>query len=302
MARKAPPALPEIPLIELGEGGPLALLEAARERAEALLATGGRMYPGPAIRFADRLSRRWLARSGNPYLGEIAAIARHLEAPGAYFLNVSYEWGCTSSVRASAAGHNLMLRILDWPFDGLGANLVAARFEGPAGAWVNVTWPGFVGVVQAMAPGRFAAAFNQAPLRRRTGLFPADWALERMAVWRRGALPPAHLLRRAFETCPDYAAARRMLVETPIALPAIFTLSGCGPEEGCIIERLQHRAFVFESPHVATNHWQTPGLAGRNRGYDSETRCRLMSGQLAGAGEDFAWLKPPILNPTSTLR
>ncbi len=293
--------LPRIPLIDLGKGGPLALVEADHDRARALLETGARMYPAPAVRIGDRVSRRWLARSGNPYLDEIKAIAQRLEAPGVYFLNVSYEWGCTTSVRATPEGANRLLRILDWPFDGLGANAVAARFEAPAGPWINITWPGFTGVVQAMAPGRFAACFNQAPLRERTGLFPADWALARMAVWARRGLPPAHLLRRVFESCPDYAAAKRMLTETPVALPAIFVLSGTEADQGCVIERLERRAFVHESPHVATNHWQTPGLGGRHRGYESELRCRLMAEQLGAAGADFAWLRPPILNPTTRI-
>ena len=301
MRRDASASLPAIPVIELGRGGPVALLEATRGRAEALLGTAQKRYPPFAIRFGDRLSRRWLGKAGNPYLGEITEIAHHLGAPGAFFLNVSYEWGCTTAVVPNPSGGNRLLRILDWPFDGLGAQVVAARFEAEAGPWINLTWPGFVGVVQAMAPGRFAACFNQAPLRHRTGAFAADWTLERVAVWRKRALPPAHLLRLAFETCPDYAAAKRLLTETPLALPAIFLLSGTQPDEGCVIERLERRAFVLESPHAAANHWQTPGLRGRNRGTESEHRCRLMSGRMATAADDLAWLTAPILNPTTRL-
>ena len=45
---------------------------------------------------------------------------------------------------------------------------LVARHESPAGSWLNVTWPGFVGVLTGMAPGRFSIAYNQAPIRRVT--------------------------------------------------------------------------------------------------------------------------------------
>lgn len=293
--------LPAIPFHDLGPGGPLALLAAEPGRAEALLATGRAIYPAAAVRLAEALSRRWLAATGNPYRDEIEAIGQALGTPGAAFLNVSYEWGCTSSVTEPPGAGPRFLRVLDWPFDGLGAELVAARFEAPAGAWINLTWPGFVGVVQGFAPGRFAACFNQAPLPRSSGLFALDWLRERLRVWRGRGLPPAHLLRRAFETCRDYAEAKAMLSDTPIALPAIFVLCGTAPGEGCVIERLCDRAAVREGPSVATNHWQSLPEAGYARGLVSETRAGLMSERLHGAGDDFAWLTDPILNATTRL-
>ena len=293
--------LPAIPLLELGEGGPLALFEAERARAEALLEAGRGQYPGPVISVGERLSWRWLDRSDNPYLAEIQAIDAGLTGPGASFLNTSYEWGCTTAVDDTPRGEARFLRVLDWPFDGLGAGLVAARFDSPAGPWINLTWPGFVGVVQAFAPGRFAACFNQAPLTRKSGLFALDWATERLAVWRRRGLPPAHLLRRAFETCPDYESAKTLLSETPIALPAIFVLCGTKPGEGCVIERLADKAYLRTSPTVATNHWQSAPGAGFARGTSSEARLALMSARDPAAGEDFAWLQPPILNATTRL-
>ena len=293
--------LPAIPLLDLGDGGPLALLKQEKPRAEALLAIGRRRYPAAAVRAGEALSRRWLARADNPYREEIAAVAAAMGTPGAAFLNINYEWGCTTALREMPR----FLRVLDWPFDGLGANLVAARFAAPAGPWINLTWPGFVGVVQGVAPGRFAACFNQAPLAPRSGWFPLDWALERAAVWRRRALPPAHLLRLAFDTCADYAAARRLLAETPIALPAIFALCGARPGEGCVIERLTDKAWIREAPSVATNHWQTAPDGGFARGIDSQARAHLMRERLAAGGPeadwDFGWLEAPILNATTRL-
>ena len=295
-------SLREIPVLELGAGHALGLIEAERDRLDALLGTARARYPGFVINFGDRVSRRWLERNGNPYLDDIHAVAGALGIPGLYFLNVNYEWGCTGAVGAAPSGKgNRLIRVLDWPFDGLGANLVAARIAGPAGEWINLTWPGFVGCIQGLAPGRFAAAFNQAPMRRISPVMVLDWTLERARVWRRGGLPPAHLMRRIFETCANYAAAKAMLIETPIASPAIFLLSGPEPGEGCVIERLESQSFVHEQPAVATNHWMSPGLIGRERGENSQARQAMMAGRQTDAGEDFAWLEAPVLNETTRL-
>jgi hypothetical protein len=302
MLKQSERHLPEIPVVGLGTGHALALLEAEGARAEALLDAARGRYPALAVRLGDRISRRWLEKCGNPYLDEVHAVARRLASPGAYFLNVNHEWGCTSAVGPVRDGIGTrLIRVLDWTFDGLGVNLVAARIAGPAGPWINLTWPGFVGCVQGLAPGRFAAAFHQAPMRRRTPVMPLDWVLNRAGVWRGIGLPPAHLLRRAFETCGDYAAARTLLVEAPLALPTIFVLSGPGPGEGCVIERLEDRATVREQPAAAANHWMSQALRAAPRGQDSHARQAMMADRQASAGIDFAWLRAPVLNQTTRL-
>ncbi|MGF1608492.1 MAG: hypothetical protein ACFCUQ_03795, partial [Kiloniellales bacterium] len=231
---------------------------------------------------------------------------------GAHFLNLNYEWACTSAVTAGAKARQAgagpaapprLLRVLDWSLEGLGAAVVAARFAAPAGPWINLTWPGFVGCIQATAPGRFAACFNQAPMREHLRFLPVGWAAGRLRVWRSQGLPPAHLLRQVFESCRDYAAARAALTETPIALPAIFILAGARAGEGCIIERLEHAAFVHEGPEVVANAWLTAGLGGRSRRDDNAERRTQLSTALAKgqAGADFAWLRPPALNQTTRL-
>ena len=123
----------------------------------------------------------------------------------------------------------------------------------------------------------------------------------RGATWRRRALPPTHLLRRVFEQARDYGAARALLAETPLALPTIFLLSGTEPEAGCIIERLDDQAFIREAPAAAANHWLQTAERARPRGQDTAAGCRLMAELQSGAGANFAWLAPPILNPTTRL-
>jgi hypothetical protein len=83
-----------------------------------------------------------------------------------------------------------LLRVLDWRQPGLGRALIVVRQRGAAGDFANLTWPGFVGVVTAMAPGRFAVALNQPPMMSWGLTAPLDWLVGRIRVWRSRALPP----------------------------------------------------------------------------------------------------------------
>src|SRR3546814_413305 len=153
-----------------------------------------------------------------------------------------------------------------------------------------------------MCPGRFAVAINQAPLMRR-GLWPwqIDWLIGRIGVYRSRELPPPHLLRQAVETCRSYDDARRMLAETPVALPVFFALSGTAAGEGCVIERTERRAWIHEVPTAVANHWLTPELRGMARGPDNQRRWRLMSGLCRTAGHGFGWMIDPIHNACTRL-
>lgn len=294
-----------IPVLEIGAGGAPALAKAAPDRLELILAAAQEHYTRIGLEIGDRLSRRWFERADNPYAGEIAAaaacLAGHADGrAGAYLLNLSYEWTCTSGVAPDPTGRgNRMLRTLDWPLDNLGRALVVGRQEDAAGPYLNVTWPGFAGVITAMAPKRFSAALNQPPAIKRTFSCWLDWAIARARVLQSRALPPAHLLRRVFDSCRTYAEARAMLIETPLCLPAFFTLSGTAPNEGCVIERTEDAARVRESPATAANHWVSFPFPGWPRGEASETRFRRMSEIHRRAPDGFAWVAPPILNATT---
>jgi hypothetical protein len=293
---------PAIPLIDLGAGGVLALLEREMARARALLDVARRRHTRPVLRLADRLSHSWLERADNPYRHEIRAIARAVGAPGAVMLNLSFEWTCTSGAASDARfDGSRLLRVLDWPLDGLGRYVVVARHATPAGEFYNVTWPGAVGVLTAMAPGRFSAAINQAPMVRHGLTLVGDWARNRLALWRSRELPPAHLLRQVFEIAPDYATAQRLLAKTPVVLPALFVLSGVRADQSCVIERLATQAFVHEGVAACANDWLSPGLHGRARGQDNKARCRRLADALTRPDWDFAWLEPPLLNRRTRL-
>lgn len=302
----------DIPLVDLGDKGALALVDAEPDRLRALFQSARSHYGDSLLRLGDAFSERWLERADAAFAHEIAAVAERARdlgvgdrGAGAYMLNLSYEWSCTAGVGVPPSGRgNRLLRTLDWPLRGLGRNVVVARMTGAAGDWFNVTWPGFVGAATAMAPGRFAAAINQPPMRRFTPSCWLDWAIERARIWRRDSMPPMHLLRLAFETCTDYAAARDLLTTTPIAMPALFTLSGVAAGESCIIERTETRAYLRESAGESiANHWvAAPEVEvgrGRSRGADSLGRLTQMDGCRDAVEGGFDWVAPPILNPTT---
>ncbi|MBM3565614.1 MAG: hypothetical protein FJX42_05825 [Alphaproteobacteria bacterium] len=294
-----------IPVLQIGAGGAPALAKAAPDRLKLILAAAEAHYGRIALAAGGRLSRLWLERADNPYLAEIAETAAGLavhggQAAGAYLLNLSFEWTCTTGVAADPEGRgNRMLRTLDWPLDNLGRALVVARQEDDAGPYLNVTWPGFAGIVTAMAPGRFSAALNQPPAPRWTFSRLLDWAILHGRVFQNRALPPAQLLRRVFDTCRTYAEARTMLIETPLCIPAFFTLSGIAPDEGCVIERTEDQARVREAPACAANHWLSFPFPGWARGESTNERLALMAGVHRRAPDGFAWVQPPILNATT---
>ena len=298
----ASPTLRPIPFVEGVDASPLALIEGFPEHLAEVMDEAGRQYGGLALRLGDGLSRRWLARSQNPHRDEIAAIAGRVGRPGMVLLNLSYEWTCTSGVAGARQGSgSRLLRTLDWQLDGLGRAVVVAGREGPAGPYHDVTWPGFVGAATAMAPGRFSAAINQPPMRVLSPSFHLDWVFNRARVWRRGGLPPSHLLRRVFEDCGTYDEAKATLTEAPLCLPAFFALSGLAADQGCVIERLEDQARVHEAPASIANQWIDFSVRGRGRGADSEARRDMMTGLAGRAGDDFSWVAPPILNETTRL-
>jgi hypothetical protein len=294
--------LPGLPLLEVGSPASLALIDAAPDRLDALLANGRRHYGDWMLKIGDEITRRWLERSNNPYRFEIDAVRGRLTHPGAVMLNMSYEWSCTAGVGADPSGvGNRLLRTLDWPLPGLGRSAVVAHQSGACGSYFAVTWPGYVGVLTAMAPGRFSASINQPPLRRQIGATAADWVVGRVRLWRTHALPPSHLLRRVFDTCRTYGEALRLITEAPLCLPAFFSLSGVNPDEGCVIERLENGAIVHRGMSCIANHWIGFMVDGYDRGNDSPGRLSALRRLLPRASDGFDWVIPPILNRCTRL-
>ncbi|MCY4035260.1 MAG: linear amide C-N hydrolase [Hyphomicrobiales bacterium] len=296
--------LREIPLISVPK--PVDLLDGQHERINRLFECAHGRIPVALLRWGDKSARAWFERSKNPYLGELDEVARSVNRPGCYALNFSFEWLCTTGCsEGSQTGAPQMYRTLDWPFN-VGGEVVVARHEGDAGGYFNIGWPGYVGVLTGLAPGRFAAAINQAPMsyalgRYSLGILP-DWFVNRRRVARRKSLPPSHLLRHVLENCRDYAEAKEMLAHTPLCIPAIFTLSGVLAGESCVIERMEESVAVHEGDVAAANHWITPRFHGRERPWQSRNRRKRMLAFLASPDSfEGGWLATPVLNKHTCL-
>lgn len=239
--------LPAIPLRDVIGPGDLPRLEP--HRLAALIAAAERRYPRAGIALAERLSRRWLERAASPYLAEIAAGRQGSRSLGRAFpqsqLRVGLHLqrrthrrraGCTPDPRP-----RLALRGARWPDRRCASGRSGRDVDQPHLAG------GFAGCIQGHVPGRFAAAFNQAPLRRRSPSFVFDWFCERYGLWRARAAAGAF----AAPGLQDSARLRRCQSKadgTPLALPAIFSPVGVAPNEQAVIEHLENRAVVHEGP------------------------------------------------------
>jgi len=307
--------LAPIPVVDARDGGPARHTRERRAQAQAVRDACVGSLPrvaATAMPITDSVTRRWLERSSSPYVAEIRAIADELGLPGIWFLNGCYQWGCTAIAREQD-GASWLARTLDWPFSGLGRHVEVARMRGSAGDFDNVTWPGYVGVLTASAPERFAACLNQAPMRRRTRhrwLRPYDITLNALQTWAIHFTPPDHLLREVFEACRTYEEARHRLETTPVARPAIYTVAGCRPGERCVIERTEEGFVTRETNTAAANDWLesqrpwearvAPEVFFSRTSEQAAENSRARRDHLAASPDpfvgDFAWVSPPVLN------
>jgi hypothetical protein len=294
--------LPQIPLYDVGSNFPLEIAQRVGDRGYDLLREATSGVPRGAIWALDRFSRWWLVRNSSPYLHEIERLAERSKSPGLYYLNVNYEWGCTTGAKTDPSGRSVALfRTLDWEIRGIGRHLVAARIANPLGAWISLTWPAFTGVLQAVAPGRFAAAINQPTPPRLFGVVGIDKLISRFSLFHTSHIQPIHLLRRVFETAPDYRTALEMLNTTPVAAPVIFTLVGLKPDEAVVIERRQNQANLVTDPYAA-NEWRAPEWRARShRAFENDDRVTVLRQSRSEWSLDFNWLKYPLLNDETRL-
>lgn len=298
-----------IPFIDVRDGGPVAHAKARTVAAIALrdaclgaVAPMGRFCLPPV----DRLASKWLQRSASAYRYELEHVASILGFPGAVTLNMSYLFACTTQAFEGPDGTPRIRRTLDWPFHGLGQAVEMAWQSGVAGDFYNATWPGAVGVLTAMAPGRFCAVINQAPMQRRTSGamgFAIDAVLNlQQALSREGGWPPDHLLRYAFETCESFADAVDLIARAPLARPTLFTLAGARPGELALVERTECEARIYYGPVIVANDWQEtqPGWQARMSLENNVARTLAMQ-SVSRDAPSFDWVRTPVLNRLTRL-
>jgi acid ceramidase/N-acylethanolamine-hydrolysing acid amidase len=157
---------------------------------------------------------------------------------------------CTAFAVDSGSGP-LHARNLDWPSDdGLLASqtlLVNFRRGGGPPLYRIVGWPGYIGCMTGVAPGRFSVTLNTVdsgdPFRP--------------------AMPVALRLRRVLETAPLFEIAVVTLREVRLATDCLLLLSGARARQLVVIERAPTRCAVrgpVGGVLVVTNHYQI--LAG----------------------------------------
>lgn len=290
--------LPEIPVVRDADT-PFGLFYRAPERTRTLVDMCRTFYGGTMLDAAGYAARRWWEHNRyEPYGDEVASVARLLGDDAVYALNLSYEWGCTTAFNKTASSKTqgvTMFRAMDWALDGLGDKLVLARMVGGAGLYWAMTYPGYIGVLQGMAPKRFSLAINQAPAPDRGLGRVFNLAADKIATYRSGNIPPSFLLRRVFEQCTTFNDAVNMLCTTPISTPAIFSIVGVHARDHCIIERSRTRAVPNYNTMCVGNEWLFPGWKGVANQTDSKARVAQMASGLGSYKGQFDWLNAPVL-------
>jgi len=187
--------------------------------------------------FAPLLESYAQAFVGADHREEIASIARMVGRPETEVLlgNLYYEAfrqliGCTAFACDTPDGP-IHARNLDWwTEDQILARLTSVvRVQGAAaGPYELVSWPGFIGALSGLAPGRFAISLNAVISSERPTLAP----------------PVVLLIRRAFETCGTFGEAIDLLERSPIAADCLLLVTGTKPGEMVVIERTSTRSAV----------------------------------------------------------
>lgn len=293
--------LPEIPYL-IGDGAPLRnpvdVFYAEKDRAKELLEAGHLAYTRELLAVGDMVAKRWLDRVKPPYFADVLAVSKAMGISGIAALNLSFEFACTTGA-GFIEGKPVMRRTLDWSLKDMAEHVVGAKLEGAYGPYLTLTYPGFVGALQGLLPGKFAVAINQAPLRKVTGFKLADWPLSIVRSFSSSFMPATFLLRQVLETCPDYDTTVAMLKDTPLSIPAIYTIVGAEEGQSLVIEREQEKAWLH-TESFAANHWENGEAQGKKRTPDSRKRRSEMLHTFTSK-EPFEWLKKPILNERTIL-
>ncbi|MFT7144565.1 MAG: hypothetical protein ACI9TY_001839 [Alphaproteobacteria bacterium] len=282
-----------VPTIQLADKGYDQLYKQAPASAKYLLQEWATYFGDWQLKRDDFISKLMLKNKNFAYKTELEAIK---PAVGLYSLNFNRYLGCTTAIK-----DDIFYRTLDVSAPALGTSLHKTEKNTPYGTYINLTWPGFVGVATAYAPKRFALAYNEAPQ-------PVGWLLNIIKIIFSKDIPPLWLTRQVLENCKNYDQAKEMLINTPLCTNAIYTLMGM-TGEGCIIERTANEAKVRELSEQgyvsAGNHWQNDTFKGRvaTSKKSSYERCIFMEKFLrqkdASTAKPFAWLKQPIAGDTT---
>ena len=146
-----------------------------------------------------------------------------------YYDAVKAVLGC-SAFAVNAPGGPLHARNLDWYSEGnmLQRHSLLCRFTGGRNAFMTIGWPGFLGALSGVAPGKFAITLNAVLSRE-----PPQ-----------AAAPVSFLIRDVLESAESFEAAVARLAGEPIYSDCLLLVSGTRAGELAVIERTPTRAAV----------------------------------------------------------
>lgn len=203
-------------------------------------------------------------------MSEMTGLAEHLGVPLArvlagnlYYDTLKFMWGCTAFAVDTDTGP-IHARNLDWSTKDrlLNDSTFVTRFlNAPSGEFLTIGWPGFIGVLSAVAPGRFAITLN--------AVLSDDPPLV--------ACPVVFLLRQVLEEASTFEAAVEALSSTPIASDCLLLVSGARRSQMVVIERTPTR-HAIRYPHdgaifVTNNYVSLVSGAKAGAGALQETSC-----------------------------
>lgn len=303
--------LPEIP-VECNTIGTSGAVKKYNQTFHAMLEACRAQYGATLLKIADYFVQKWVTKKADllGYEDELHESAAAIKGPGKYALNLSYEFACTTGVKQEHDQSQTMFRAFDWPVKNLADKVIILKRDGKAGHYWDMTYPGMVGVIQAMAPRRFAISINRAPIPVTIKLpffqgitKPLDRWVQRFKTYKTGAVPAPFLLRKVFDECASYDEAVEMLSNTMISAPTIFTIAGVKDGEACVIERDREGAYISKGCDAITaNHWQNKNLGKAHpRPINSHDRLKSMRHATKHAKGHFDWASGTLVNDFTRL-
>lgn len=159
-------------------------------------------------------------------------------------------FACTSAAFYRPNQGMIHIRNLDWPGEYVGQYTIKVNFLSHQGEFTAVTWPGFVGIMSAVAKGRFSATINWLPWLH--SAFLPDWFPKpNLFGW-----PASFLLRYIFERCKTFEDALNEIKRKKVVAPVLITLVGPKKGQAVAIERGTH--------HYRIRHYREPALVATN--------------------------------------
>jgi len=234
-----------------------------------------RMAPGVLGRLAAIGARSFFAGAlGLHHRGLVREIKAAAETIGVnagslLLANLAYDLealGCSTFVRDGTGGP-LVARNLDWNWPGelLRRTCCVVRVrDALAGPYAIVGWPGFVGALTALAPGRFAMAVNY--VQRRGAGLPS--MLARTAL---GASPLPWAMRDVLDRARTFDEAVERVGRARLLSAALVTLAGTRPGEAVVVERAPCAAALRwkgRGDLCVANHYLSARFAQQSVDYD----------------------------------